>query len=83
MPVELTGIHLRGVLVTPGDLIVEGQPRIHGAVAAGGKIEPAPGTSARLEVWYDDELRTGLIRGVPLVYQAPGTWLEKYGERRG
>jgi len=83
MPVELTGIHLRGVLVTPGDLIVDGQPRIHGAVIVGGKIEPAPGSSARLELWYDDDLRTGLIRGVPLVYQAPGTWLEKYGERRG
>ncbi len=82
-PVQLTGIHLRGVLVTPGDLIVEGQPRIHGAVVVGGKIEPASGSSARLELWYDDDLRTGLIRGVPLVYQAPGTWLEKYGERRG
>jgi hypothetical protein len=83
IPVELAGIHLRGVLVTPGDVMIEGQPRIHGAVVAGGKIESAPGSSARLEIWYDDDLRTGLIRGVPLVYQAPGTWLEKYGERRG
>jgi hypothetical protein len=81
--VELAGIHLRGALVTPGDVMIEGQPRIHGAVVVGGKIEPAPGSSARLEIWYDDDLRTGLIRGVPLVYQAPGTWLEKYGERRG
>ena len=83
MPAQLAGIHVRGVLVTPGDLIVEGQPRVYGALIVGGKIEQAQGSIARLEVWYDDDLRTGLIRGVPLVYQAPGTWLEKYGERRG
>ncbi len=82
-PVELAGIHLRGVLVTPGDLFLEKQPRVYGALVVGGKIEPAPDSSARLEVWYDNDLHRGLIRGVPLVYQAPGTWLEKYGERRG
>ena len=83
VPAQLAGIHLRGVLVTPGDVTIDGQPRVHGAVVVGGKIAPATGSMARLEVWYDDDLRRRLIRGVPLVYQAPGTWLEKYGERRG
>jgi hypothetical protein len=83
VPVQLERIHLRGVLVTPGDVTVEGQPRVHGAVVAGGQITPTAGSLDRLEVWYDDDLRRGLIRGVPLVHQAPGTWSEKYGERRG
>jgi hypothetical protein len=83
IPAQLAGIHLRGVLVTPGDVTLEGRPRVHGAVVVGGNIVQAAGSISRLEVWYDDELRRGLIRGIPLVYEAPGTWLEKYGERKG
>lgn len=80
LPVELTGIHLRGALVTPGRIAFEGQPRIHGALVVGGTVEQASKSDGRLEVWYDHDFRTGFFRGVPLVYHAPGTWQEKYGE---
>jgi hypothetical protein len=35
-------------------------------------------TSRPLEVWYNHDLRAGLMRGMPLVYVAPGTWYERY-----
>lgn len=81
-PIDLANINLRGVLVTAGDLILEGSSRVYGAVVVGGTVSQAAGADARLEVWYDHELAEGLIAGVPLVYQALGTWQEKYGRRR-
>jgi hypothetical protein len=81
-PVTLTGIHLRGVLNTAGNLTLAGASRIYGTLVVGGTIEQTSDAAARLEIWYDDDLRAGLSRGVPLVSQAPGTWREKYGEKR-
>jgi hypothetical protein len=79
--VRLTGIHLRGALLTPGSLALEGSSRLYGALVVGGNIEPAS-DAAHLELWYDADLRAGLLRGVPLVYPVRGTWYEKYGEKR-
>jgi hypothetical protein len=81
-PVQLSGIHLRGALVTPGNLILDRSARMYGAIIIGGAVEQASDTNGHLEVWYDDDFYRGLLRGVPLVYQALGTWLEKYGEKR-
>lgn len=81
-PVQLTGIHLRGALATPGNLTLDGPSRIYGAMVVGGTVEQASDSAGILEVWFDDDLRTGLLRGVPLVYQARGTWQERYGEKR-
>lgn len=81
--VQLTGIQLRGALITAGNLTIAGPSRIYGAMIVGGAVEQeASDTGAHLEVWYDDEFRTGLLRGLPLVYPVRGTWLEKYGEKR-
>ena len=71
--VQLAAINLSGVLVTPGNLILDGSSRFYGAVVVGGTVEQASGTSAQLEVWYDNEFEAGLFRGFPLVYQALGT----------
>lgn len=79
LPVELTGIHLRGALVTPGRVAFEGQPRIYGALVVGGTVEQASKSDDRLEVWYDYDFLAGFFRGTPLVYHAPGTWQEMYG----
>jgi hypothetical protein len=73
---------LRGALVTPGTLTLERQARVYGAVVVGGTVEQAFDTDGHLEAWYDDDFFRGLLRGAPLVYQALGTWLEKYGEKR-
>lgn len=81
-PVQLTGIHLHGAIVTPGELSFDGRPRIYGALIVGGTVTQASDSADHLEVWYDDDLRKGLIRGAPLVYPAPGTRQEKYGEKR-
>ncbi|WP_447974857.1 hypothetical protein [Nitrospira sp. Kam-Ns4a] len=78
MPVQLSGVHLRGVLSVAGTLTVEGHPRLYGAVVAGQRIVPATGPGDRLEVWYDGDLRSGLFRGVPLVYVAPGSWRDDF-----
>jgi len=79
--VQLTDIHLRGALITAGNLAMVGPSRIYGAMIVGGAVEQASDTGAHLEVWYDDDFRTGLLQGLPLVYQVRGTWLEKYGEK--
>ncbi|MGH7208177.1 MAG: pilus assembly PilX family protein [Nitrospiraceae bacterium] len=78
VPVELSGIHVQGVLYTPGDLTIEGRPRMYGALVVGGKVTQASEVSGQLEIWYTYELRSGLVQGIPLVYVAPGTWVEKY-----
>ena len=78
VPVTLTGIHLNGVLSTPGDLLYEGQPRVFGALLIEGRILPVASTPNPIELWYDHDFRKGLFRGLPIVYVAPGTWQEKY-----
>jgi hypothetical protein len=77
-PVTLSGIHLNGVLSTPGDLSYEGQPRLFGALLVEGHVLPASSRSIPIELWYDYDFRNGLFRGLPVVYAAPGTWQEKY-----
>ncbi len=78
IPVQLAGIHLQGALYTAGDLIFEGTPRVYGAVAAGGQVIQAAENRQNLEVWYTYELRSGLVRGLPVVAIAPGTWHEAF-----
>ncbi|MCZ6778580.1 MAG: hypothetical protein O7F16_06385 [Acidobacteria bacterium] len=69
----MTGVHVAGALLTPGDVTYEGQPRMYGALLARGRIMGPPGPSAPLEVWYDHDLRDGMVHGTPLVYVALGT----------
>jgi hypothetical protein len=78
VPVQLTGVHLQGVLYSAGDIVFEGRPRVYGAVMADGRMMGGSTTGETLEIWYNDDLRSGLLRGMPLVYVAPGTWREQY-----
>ncbi|MGH7231825.1 MAG: hypothetical protein ACREJU_10775 [Nitrospiraceae bacterium] len=78
IPVELSGMHVQGVLYTAGDLTFEGHPRVYGAVVTEGKVAPLSSDLMSIEVWYNYDLRSGLFRGVPLVRVAPGTWQQKY-----
>jgi len=80
IPAQLSGIHLQGVLSVAGHLVYEGNPRIYGALLVDGAIvmaDPNRNTGS-IEVWYNHDLRAGLMRGMPLVYVAPGTWYERY-----
>jgi hypothetical protein len=77
VPVQLTGIHVNGVLYAAGTIILERSTRMHGALIAGNTVTTA-GTGMVAEVWYNIELKQGLFRGVPVVYRAPGTWMAKY-----
>jgi type II secretory pathway pseudopilin PulG len=74
--VQLSGMHLRGVLFVAGDLTYEGRPRMFGALLAGGRVVSDGSGSGPLELWTDFELSQGLVRGMPLVSIAPGTWRE-------
>ena len=76
VPVTLSRINLRGVLVTSGSLTVSGRARVHGALAVGGAILADTAGRDRVEVWYDHELGQGLVRGLPLVYFVPGSFRE-------
>ncbi len=73
VPVQLSGIHLHGVLYAVGHVTVEGKLRVHGSLVTEGYLVSGSSQGDRLEVWYDHDLSSGLLRGVPLVYPAPGT----------
>jgi hypothetical protein len=77
VPVQLSGIHVNGVLSAAGTIMLERSTRVHGALIAGNTVT-AVGTGTVAEVWYNIELAQGLFRGLPVVYRAPGTWLAKY-----
>ena len=72
IPVNLTGVTIRGVLHASGTLRVEGQPRVFGAVAA----ERGLVGGGFLEVWYNADLGRGRIQGLPVVFPVRGTWRE-------
>jgi hypothetical protein len=77
VPVQLSGVHLNGLLVAAGRIRIERPLHIYGALITGDSIMgTGPGMVA--EVWYNADLAQGLFRGVPVVFRAPGTWLAKY-----
>lgn len=78
VPVQLTGIHLNGVLYAAGDVLVEGHPRIYGALVSGGKLSTVSASSGPVELWYNHELAGGLVKGIPLVSLVPGSFQELY-----
>jgi hypothetical protein len=76
-PVLLSRIMVNGVISTPGTLTYEGAPRIHGAIMVGGAVVKGAGALAPLEVWYNHDLRKGMVRGMPVVYPIPGSQIAK------
>jgi len=77
VPVQLTGIHVNGLLYAAGAIRIERSARLYGAMMAGQSVTSI-GTGTVIEVWYNADLAQGLFRGLPVVYRAPGTWLAKY-----
>lgn len=67
-PVILHHIRVNGVFATPGSLIYDGTPRVFGAVMVGGAVIKGAAAAAPLEIWYNHDLRSGLVRGMPVVY---------------
>ena len=77
VPVQLSGIHVNGLLYAAGTITIERSTRLYGAMMAGQSVTSI-GTGTMIEVWYNADLAQGLFRGLPVVYRAPGTWLTKY-----
>jgi len=77
IPVQLSGIHVNGLLYAAGAIRIERSARLYGAMMAGQSVTSI-GTGTGIEVWYNIDLAQGLFRGLPVVYRAPGTWLAKY-----
>ncbi len=77
MPVQLSGIHVNGLLYAAGAIRIERSARLYGAMMAGQSVTSI-GTGTIIEVWYNADMAQGLFRGLPVVYRAPGTWLAKY-----
>jgi hypothetical protein len=77
VPVQLSGIHVNGLLFAAGAIRIERSVRLYGAMMARQSVTSI-GTGTVMEVWYNADLAQGLFRGLPVVYRAPGTWLAKY-----
>ncbi len=77
VPVQLSGIHLQGVLYVAGDVRYAGHLKVYGGVVARGSMVDGTNGSGVLEVWYNHDLREGLVQGMPLVFVAPGSWQAK------
>jgi hypothetical protein len=77
VPVQLSGIHVNGLLYAAGAIRIERSARLYGAMMAGQSVASI-GTGTVIEVWYNVDLAQGLFRGLPVVYRAPGTWQAKY-----
>ena len=77
VPVQLSGIHLNGLVYAAGAIRIERPARLYGAMMAGQSVTSI-GTGTVIEVWYNADLAQGLFRGLPVVYRAPGSWLAKY-----
>ena len=77
VPVQLSGIHVNGLLYAAGAIRIERSARLYGAMMAGQSVTSI-GTGTVIEIWYNADLAQGLFRGFPVVYRAPGTWLAKY-----
>ncbi len=73
IPVQLSGIHLTGLVWAAGSITLDRPVGMYGAVMAGNTVIAAD-NSARLEIWYDTDFSRGRFRGLPVVYRAPGTW---------
>ncbi|MCI0427852.1 MAG: hypothetical protein L0Z46_07555 [Nitrospiraceae bacterium] len=77
VPVQLSGIHINGLLYAAGAIRIERPTRLYGAMMAGQSVASI-GTGTAIEVWYNADLAQGLFRGLPVVYRVSGTWLAKY-----
>jgi hypothetical protein len=76
-PVQLNDIHIQGVLYVAGDLRYAGHLKVFGGVVTQGAILDGMNGSGVLEVWYNHDLREGLVQGMPVVFVAPGSWQVK------
>jgi len=77
MSVQLSDIHMNGVLYAVGNITLDRSTRVFGAIAAEGTITTTR-TGTTMEVWYDHEMGRGLFRGTPVVVRAPATWMVRY-----
>ena len=74
---QLSGVNLQGVFYVLGDVVMTGNPKIYGGLFVGGHLVRNDATQDPVEVWYNHDLKSGLVQGMPLVYLAPGTWQER------
>jgi hypothetical protein len=72
VPVSIADVRIQGVLHAAGSLRVDSPTRVFGAVVAEGGLTGG----GLLEVWYNDDLRRGLVQGLPTVFPIRGTWRE-------
>jgi len=68
--VVIPAVHLKGLLSVAGDLSVEGHPNVFGALITRQRLSG----SGQPEVWYDADLRTGYLPGLPSASVLEGSW---------
>jgi hypothetical protein len=65
------------MLYAAGNITVERQTRIFGAVMTSGTLTGGTRPPS-FEIWYNWDFSKGLFRGLPVVYRASSTWQPKY-----
>jgi PilX N-terminal len=68
--VVIPAVHLKGVLSVAGDLMVAGHPKVFGALITQQRLSG----SGQPEIWYDADLRTGYLPGLPAASVLNGSW---------
>ncbi|HSG06046.1 MAG TPA: hypothetical protein VLB09_06580, partial [Nitrospiria bacterium] len=68
--ITLGGIHIDGIFSVTGNLQINGDPWIYGALRVEGEVR-GPGEP---ELWYNADLATGYFPGLPTVMIKKGSW---------
>lgn len=72
--INISGIHLKGVLYSPGRIGVTGDMAIYGSVVADRGFTGI----GKIEVWHNYDHSTGSFSDQPPILKAKGTWHEEY-----
>ncbi|HLF87264.1 MAG TPA: hypothetical protein VI584_09290 [Nitrospiria bacterium] len=73
MPVTLSGINLNGAIYSTGSVSIQGRFSVFGGIYA----KDGFSNTDDLEVWYNYNLVTGMLKGNPAILPVKGSWIQK------
>lgn len=73
IPVTLSGINLNGLIYSAGSVSIHGRFSVFGGIYA----KDGFSDTDDLEVWYNYDLATGMIKGNPAILPVKGSWIQK------
>ncbi len=73
IPVTLSGINLNGAIYSTGSVSTQGRFSVFGGIYA----KDGFSKTDDLEVWYNYNLVTGMLKGNPAILPVKGSWIQK------